>query len=131
MKRKTTIAPAELPILLHVAERSPISVGKVAKHFAETTGLARTTVLTVMERLRQKGFLTRKKVSDVYQYSPRSPGTTVLRDLVRDFVEKALGGSLNPFIAYLTEEAQLNEAQVAELTQLVDLLQARRKGPGL
>ena len=45
----------ELSVFRHVADRAPVSVGQVAEEFAEREGLARTTILTVMERLRQKG----------------------------------------------------------------------------
>ena len=54
-----------------VAERGPATVGEVARGFGEARGLARTTVLTVMERLRRKGYLGRAKDGGAYRYSTR------------------------------------------------------------
>src|SRR5207249_331104 len=56
-----SLGDQELEVLRFVAEHAPISVGEVAERFGEPRGLARTTILTVMERLRKKGFLTRSK----------------------------------------------------------------------
>jgi len=127
MARRSTIGREELPVLRFIADHQPISVGQVAKHFTETAGLARTTILTVVDRLRRKGFLTRRKVGSVYQYAPRVPKETLLQSLVRDFVEGTLGGSLSPFVAYLTQEAELTEEQVLELKRLARELDSPRK----
>ena len=81
----------------------------------------------MMERLRQKDHLDRRQVDGVYQYfSPASPGE-VMRDVVRSFVEKTLGGSVSPFVTYLTEEARVSDEQLAELQDLVAKLQSQRK----
>jgi predicted transcriptional regulator len=127
MARRYTVGREELPVLRYVADHQPITVGQVARHFAESAGLARTTILTVMDRLRRKGFLTRKKVGGVYRYAPRVPKETLLLDLVRDFVQGTLGGSLAPFVAYLSQEAELSADQVAELKRLVHDLDTQRQ----
>jgi len=47
----------------------------------------------------------------------------MLRDLVRDFVTKSLGGSLEPFVAYLAEEARLTDEERKNLEERIKLLQ--------
>lgn len=125
--RKAALGEEEGLILKWVAEHAPASVGEVARALGESRGLARTTVLTVMERLRGKGFLERAKVEGVFRYSPSEPHPTQMRGLVSRFVERSLGGSLDPFVAYLAEEASLSQAQVESLRRLVHDLEARSK----
>ena len=120
-----SLGDQELEVLQFVADNAPISVGRVAEGFGEPRGLARTTILTVMERLRKKGFLTRSKGERPFRYSPRSPQREVLRGLVREFVEKTLGGSLSPFTAYLAEAEGLPPEELRELRRLVEALEAR------
>ena len=84
--------------------------------------------MTVMERLRDKGYLVRRKKGGVYLYSPKRSQAEVLRNLVADFVREALGGSVSPFVAYLAEDADLNDEQVRELARLVADLEAQRAG---
>ena len=70
---KKPVGDQELVVLRWVAEHGPATVGEVAEKFGEPQGLARSTILTVMERLRGKGHLTRHKVEGVYQYSSSVP----------------------------------------------------------
>lgn len=114
-----SIGRAELEILQYVTEHHPVTVREVADHVAETKGHVRTTVLNIMERLRKKGYLTRKKVGGLFQYSPSVPKGELLRNLIRDFVGKALGGSVSPFVAYLADEAKMSEAEIAQLRKVV------------
>ena len=127
MKKQPKIGRAELEILQYVADHHPISVRDVAEHFAETKGTVRTTVLNVMERLRAKGHLKRKKIDRVFHYSPSVPKSLLLSDLVGDFVHSALGGSVSPFVAYLTDEAEISDAELKDLKRLVKELDRQRK----
>lgn len=119
MRAEPTIGRAELEILQFINDRHPITVRSVAEQFGEARGLARTTVLNVMERLRRKGFLTRRQAGGVYQYSPRVPKARFLRGLIREFVDRSLGGSLAPIVAYLTEEACLTEDELREIKRMI------------
>jgi predicted transcriptional regulator len=87
---KASLGPLETEILRYIGDHYPISVPEVADHVGETTGHARTTVLTVMDRLRKKGFLIRKKTGGIYRYSPKVPNQELLQGLVKDFVDTTL-----------------------------------------
>jgi predicted transcriptional regulator len=121
------LGKTELDILRYIADHHPIRVGEVADHVAETTGQARTTVLTTMERLRRKGFLGRRKVRGVYHYSPKVTKGELFRQLVGQFVETALGGSIEPFVAFLAESGPLSDEELNSLKQLVRELENQRK----
>lgn len=123
---KASLGPLETEILRYIGEHYPISVPEMADHVAQSTGHARTTVLTVMDRLRRKGFLTRQKVDGVYRYSPAVPNSELLRGLVKDFVDTTLGGSVSPFVAYLAEGEPVSEDDLNLLKRLVRNLE--RKG---
>jgi predicted transcriptional regulator len=127
---REAIGREELQVLRYVADYQPVSVRDVAYHVAATSGKARTTVLTVMERLREKGYLVRRKKGGIYRYSPKRPQADLLRSLVADFVREALGGSISPFVAYLAEEVNLDDEQLRELARLVADLEAQRAGGG-
>jgi predicted transcriptional regulator len=129
-KPKPNVSPAELEILHYISEHHPITVREVAEYFAEAHGRARTTVLTLMERLRKKGYLTRSEAEGVNQYSPSVSRAELMSHLVSDFVEKALRGSLSPFMAYLGTEAELSDDELAELKRLVEQLDQQRSGKG-
>src|SRR4051794_5909710 len=128
-KGRRPIGRAELEILQHIQScGGPVTVRQGAEHISRTKGDVRTTGLNVMTRLVNKGYLVRRKREGVYEYSPRVPAGQLVRGLVRDFVDGALGGSASPFVAYLAEDARLSPEDVARLKRLVDDLEAGGKG---
>jgi predicted transcriptional regulator len=127
MRKAQNIGRAEMEILHYVHDHQPVTVREVAEHFGETKGHVRTTVLNVMERLRAKGYLKRRKIEGVFRYLSSQPKADMLQTLVRDFVEKALGGSWSPFLAYLVHDAKLSDEDLRELKQLVRELDQQQK----
>ena len=113
------LGQAELEILQIVQEQQPVTVGDLARHVAAESGKARTTVATMVGRLLEKGFLTRKKLAGRFHYSARVSKTELHRGLVQRFVEHTLGGSLSPFLAYLVEKSEFTPAEIDRLQQLV------------
>jgi predicted transcriptional regulator len=124
---KPTIGDQELALLQYLADNNNASVGEVATRLGEPPGLARSTVLTMMERLRGKSYLRRKQVQGMYRYSPSTGPGEVMRSAVGQFVEKTLSGSVSPFVAWMSERTDVSDNELAELEALVHQLQTRRK----
>lgn len=125
--RKSTIGDQELALLQHVDQCGQASVGELAASFGEPRGLARSTVLTMMERLRAKGYLRRRQLKGIYRYSTATGAAETLRSAVGSFVEKTLSGSVSPFVAWMSEHAEVSDDELAELEALVAQLQSRRR----
>ncbi len=117
----------ELELLNFITDNSPVTVREAVEMFGEPRGLARTTILTVMERLRKKGYLKRQDKEGVFEYSPCLPKKELMHRLTRSFAEKVLGGSLDPLVAYLSQDAEVTDEQLNELQQLVDALEEKRR----
>jgi predicted transcriptional regulator len=126
MGRKAGLGAAESEVLRYIAENHPISVRDAADHFAAVRGLTKTTILNVMERLRAKGFLTRESKGGIFHYSPTQAQSAVLRGLVENFVDTMLGGSLEPFAAYLAEKETMSDAELARLKEIIEALEEKR-----
>ena len=126
-KQPEPLGRAQLEVLQYVADHHPVRVGEVADHFARTAGKARTTILTVMEKLREKGYLVRKKRKGTFHYSPRLTKSDLMASVVQRFVEESLGGSVSPFIAYLAKSGKLSKSEMARLKNLVRDLETRER----
>ena len=117
--QKPPLGDQELEVLRFVTDNGPITVREVVERYGEPQNIARTTILTVMERLRGKRYLERVKKDGVYEYVAAVPKSELMQTLVKEFVEKTLRGSLSPFAAYLSQAKNLSQEELAELKQTV------------
>jgi predicted transcriptional regulator len=120
----------ELEVLTYIASHAPVTAREVAEKFAEERNLARTTILTVIERLRKKGYLTRRRREGVYEYVPRVAQSEVMNGMVRQFIQRTLGGSVSPVVAYLSQSREISETELDELQALVDQLKREKRDDG-
>jgi len=119
------VGRAEMDILRYILDNAPVTVRSVSDYVLRTKGHTRTTVLNVMERLRQKGYLKRQPVDGIYNYEPTFPKSEMQVYLVRDFVDLTLGGSVAPFMAYLTKQANVTDHDLQELKSIVTGLETK------
>lgn len=126
MKKIPSLGEQEMELLRYVGEKAPVSVRDVALYFETEKNLARTTVLTMMERLRKKGFLNRAKVDGVFKYSAKIETCDVLSSKVSDFVEKTLGGSVGPLFNYFMNSSGLSEKEISQLKDLAAKLEQKK-----
>jgi predicted transcriptional regulator len=124
---ESTIGEQELALLRHIADRGQVTVGEAAEDFGSPRSLARSTVLTMMERLRVKGHLARRLVDGVYRYRAKVSSADLLKGAVHRFVERNLEGSVSPFIAYLSDAGRLSDDELKELEEIVARLNAGRR----
>jgi predicted transcriptional regulator len=127
MQRKS-IGDQELALLSHIERQGEASVGEVASTYGEFRRLARSTVLTMMDRLRSKGYLKRRRTDGVYRYSTTTGEADAVQGAVSSFVENTLQGSVSPFVAWMSKRGKVSDEELAALEALVEKLQSTRKG---
>ena len=87
------LTPLELDIMKAVWRRPPITVRDVQELIRPCRPLAYTTVMTIMDRLRHKGFLTRRLEGRTHFYEPAVAYTDVRDEAVSKLIESFFGGS--------------------------------------
>jgi predicted transcriptional regulator len=125
--KKPSLGSQETELLKFISACcEPLTVREITEAFGEKYGLARTTILTMLERLRKKGFVNRTEIEGINHYASNSSKSDLLQEMVSHFVEKTLEGSLSPFVTYLTQKAELSDAELAEFKQLIANLEQNR-----
>lgn len=124
MKRTTPIrlGETELEVLDIVWELGTASVADVLEIIRKKRKVAYTTVMTVMRKLADKGYLEFKEEGRSYLYSPCIPAAQVRGRLLSDMVASVFGGSRVAAVRTLVESESLSDEQIAELRALVDAL---------
>ncbi|MDP4164948.1 MAG: BlaI/MecI/CopY family transcriptional regulator [Bacillota bacterium] len=123
-----TIGQQEMELILFLSDNhEPMTTREITERFGEPHSLARTTVLTMLERLRKKNLVTRSDIQGIHHYSSRLSKEELLQGMIRNFIQQTLGGSVSPFVTYLTQEGNLNKAELAEFKRLIEDLDNGRK----
>jgi len=102
-----------------VWERRTATVRDVYEALLERRRVAYTTVMTMMKILERKGYLNRKQVERAYVYRPAQPKNSVIRVMVRDFVNRVFNGSAEPLLVHLIEDRHLTADEVEEIQRLI------------
>ncbi len=121
---KSSLGDQELALLEFILEKGPISVREVSEEYGVKAALARTTVQTVMERLRRKGFLTRTERGGIFEYEGAMERRALVFELIQNFINAKLGGSTSAFVAYLAQTRSVSPKELDQLKALVEKLEA-------
>ncbi len=125
-KKAQTLGQLELEVLKVVWDKQGGTVLQVAEVLAKQHGYARTTILTVIQRLHKKDFLERRKVGGVFHYYPTQKKTTVLGNLAKQFVQNIFEGSPASLIQHLAD----SDVSADELTQIRKIIDDALKAEG-
>ncbi len=102
VKDPRQVTPAEFAIIEVLwAHPQDLPVSAVKQELAPRRNLAYTTVMTLLDKMRRKGSVKRKKRGKAYYYSPTVKRQEVLNFMVQQFANSYCHGSrhlLEPFI---------------------------------
>jgi len=99
--------------------RGQATVRDVYDDLRERRPIAYTTVQTMMNILETKGHLKREPGKKAHVYSPVRPQHTVVKSMVREFVNRVFDGSARPLLVHLLKERGLTERERRELQRLL------------
>jgi predicted transcriptional regulator len=111
----------ETAIMDVVWSANPISVRDVLDKLDR--GCAYTTVMTVMQRLFDKGMLKRKLVDNAYQYQPAIPKEQFVKNTVRKTVDQLCNGFGDAALAHFVDA--LDDVDEKRLDKLRSKLSSR------
>jgi predicted transcriptional regulator len=120
-----SLGAAEAEILALVWERKEASAQQIWEALPEGRDLAQATVLTVLRRLRDKGFLKSRTVGKAHFFSSAIQPQWVISKTVSELVKRFFGGDAVPLVMHLAETHQIDQNDVKRLQDL--LAAAKRK----
>ena len=124
-----TLTPAQYEIMEVVwdAGRAGASVADVWQAISTRRGVARTTVLNLVDRLEKRGWLRRKDQDGANRYVAAVTKVRTNSALASGFVQEFFGGSASNLVMSLLGTQQLDAAEIERLRRL--LAEAAPKSP--
>jgi BlaI family transcriptional regulator, penicillinase repressor len=118
--KSATLTAHELELMKIVWPHADgVTVRDVYEELRKRRTIAYTTVMTSMKTLEQKGYLKASQQDRAFVYKPAQPKQTVIKAMVRDFVNRVFNGSGRPLVVHLLEDDQLTEADLRDITRMI------------
>ncbi len=100
------------------ASDTPVPRAQLEARLAQTHPMATTTLLTLLSRLSEKGFVRVDKEGRKSLYAPLVTREDYLAAQSRSFIQKLCGGSLSTFASALCDSG-LSKEELEELRELL------------
>ena len=120
MKEIKRLPESELEIMQIIwRETAPVSRAVIEHTLSEKHPLAPTTILTLLTRLCDKGFLSQKKAGRTNVYEPLITEKDYLASESRLFLDRLFNGSVANFAVALCDSG-IKKEEVEELRRLLE-----------
>lgn len=119
------LSGAQMEIMNIVWARGETTVSDVWKALQQKRAVARTTVLTVMDRLEKKGWLKRRVADQQHFYSAARSREATLGGVVERLVDTAFAGSAEDLVVALLDGRGVTDEEARRIRTLIQ--KARRK----
>lgn len=117
---KIELSNSEWKLMRRLWERSPGTITELTAALREETGWSKNTVITMLARLEAKGAVRHEEGGRAKRYFPLLRREDAAREETESFLSKVYGGSLGLMMSAMVESRQLSEADIAELSAILD-----------
>lgn len=81
--------------------------------------LARTTVNTLLSRMREKGYVEAQENNFAYEFRPLIDKDQLVRNKLDDLMSTILGGDVAPLASYIARKKGLTPEQIEVLEEMI------------
>jgi predicted transcriptional regulator len=119
MKKERDLPQAEFEVMEVLWRKGEATVKEVQAELSAGSKKAYTTVATLLTRMRDKGYVKAEERNFAYVFKPLVRKDQVVRRKLDDLVKHILGGDVSPLAAYIAENRNLTQEQIAALEKAV------------
>lgn len=123
---KAAISDAEREVMRVLWDDGPAAVRDVHERVTATgSDWARSTVITLLQRLEKKGYVASDKSGFAFVFRAAVSREQLVQQRMAELADDLCEGQWGPLLLAFTERQKLKPKEIAELRQLVDRLSAR------
>ena len=113
----------ELQILRTLWASGPSTVREIHNALAEAKGTNYSTTVKMLSVMLEKGLVKRDETTRPHVYRPVKTQQTTQRNMLRDLVERAYGGSTGSLVLQALSSQRATPEELAEIRRLLDELE--------
>lgn len=117
---QTKLNASEWSVMTCLWEHSPRTVMQLVDDLKEQVGWAKSTTITVLRRMEEKGLLCCEIVGRGKSYSPAVEREQAVMAETRSFLDRVYQGSVGLMMSYMSERQELSREDIAQLRAILD-----------
>lgn len=114
------LTPTEWSLMECLWESSPRTGKEAVAYMAETVGWSRSTTLTMLRRMTEKGLLECTTQDGIMVYSPLLPKEEATHSQTSEFLDRVYHGSISMLLSAFTQKQALSQKEIDELYAILD-----------
>ena len=119
----TLPSDAELKLLRELWEHGEQSVGDLHERVQDYWPVGYTTVLKLLQRMTDKGLVTRRSSGRAHLYRPAVAREKTERRVARSFLQQTFGGSIEALVQSALPTGRARREEIEEIRRLLDRLE--------
>ncbi len=118
---------SEWSVLDCLWERSPQSVMQLVAALGEKVGWAKSTTITTLRRMEEKGLVHCETVGKAKSYSPAVEREAAVAEETHSFMDRVYRGSVGLMMNAMAERQELTEEDIAQLRAILEKAERRNE----
>lgn len=114
-----SLTAAEWHLMECLWEKSPCTGREAVEYLAKSVGWTRSTTLTMLRRMTEKGLIRCDESGSMKSYSPLIEREYAAMQETEDFLGRVYHGSVSLMLSAMTEKTALSDSEIAELYDIL------------
>lgn len=119
-KDKFSLTPAEWYVMELLWQHDHCTGRDAVAHLSQRAEWSRSTTLTVLRRMTEKGLIACQELDGVQTYSPLIPQEEATLQETENFLNRVFQGSVNMMLSAFTRKHPLSPSEIQELYAILE-----------
>ncbi len=126
-QRNISLTPTEWNLMECLWESEPRTGREATEYLREHVGWTRSTTLTLLRRMTEKGVIECNEIDGVKSYSPLIRREDAVLRETDDILNRVYKGSVSMMMSAVTKKQELTKAEIDELYEILRQAEDARK----
>ena len=127
-EKHISLSPAEWQVMEHLWEKHPRTLMELVRALTSETGWSKSTIVTMIGRLENKGALTYTEGGRARLYSPTVTRNSAAVQETETLMQRLYRGSVAMMVNTIADGRGLSDEDIEELTAILQRAKEERKG---
>lgn len=119
MEKQIRLTAAEWNVLECLWDKAPCTGRDAVEALEKNVGWSRSTTLTMLRRMTEKGLVSCEISGNVLCYRPLVSRNLAVREETRSFLDRVYQGSLSLMLSTMTSERDLSREEISQLYEVL------------